>query len=131
MNDTSSPIGASIGNRTPGERVPRVRAADLKALREMYRAAEARHQANFPGSPRGGFAIGTELMQNVCSEGADVNAAWLRYVLLQSLTRALGRENTPAILRLLFAKVPLRWPEVGCPQSLRRLFWATPPSGKC
>jgi hypothetical protein len=88
----------------PGKPVPRVKASDMKAVWKQGRDA------------------GAGMVQYVCSPGADVNAVWWRGARLGMLMMRLGKQDAqpPAILFSIFAKLPMKWWEVGVPR--RALF---------
>ena len=113
-------IQAMLG--MPGEPVPRVKASDMKALWKLGRESEDRARAHNPEMKRGQIAIGVDLMKCVCSPDADVNAVWWRGARLGMLMRRCGKQDVqpPAILFSIFAKLPMKWWEVGVPR--RGLF---------
>ena len=96
---------------TPGERVPRVKASDIRTVWKLGRESEARAMAHNPEFKRGQLAIGAGLVQHVCSPGTDVNAAWFRSSRLGMLMMRCGKQDVqpPAILFSIFAKLPMKW----------------------
>jgi hypothetical protein len=107
---------------TPGKAVARVKASDLKAMWKLGRDSEAQAMAHNPEMKRGQIAIGGGMMQLVCSPDADVNAVWWRGARLGMLMMRCGKRDVqpPDILFTIFAKVPMKWWEVGVPR--RSLF---------
>lgn len=107
---------------TPGEPVPRVNASDIKAVWQLGGGCEARAMAHNPEFKRGQLAIGSDLMKRVISPEADVRAVSWRGMRLGMLMMRLGKGDVqpPAILFSIFAKVPMKWWEVGVPR--RGLF---------
>jgi hypothetical protein len=105
---------------TPGEPVPTVDAKDLRAVWELSRRTMALH----PGTQG---AIGVDLVKLACSPAADVKAVWWRgarlqmfdMLLLNLLCGWIGRPIRE-IAFLIFAKVPMKWWEIGVPR--RGLF---------
>jgi hypothetical protein len=94
---------------TPGKPVPRVNTEDLKALWTDQRE----HPAGMTES---------RVIAHLCTPGADVNAAWFRSARLQMLMMRCGKKEVqpPAILFTFFAKVPMKWWQIGVPR--RRWF---------
>jgi hypothetical protein len=116
VDDFESPFGP------PGEPVPTVDAKDMKAVWELGRDSEARALAHDPHFKRGQVAIGVEAVKLVCSSGADVIAVSWRGARLAMLMMRFGKQDRqpPDILFSIFAKVPMKWWEVGVPR--RALF---------
>ena len=113
-------IQATFG--TPGEPVPIVAAKDIRAVWKLGQDVTSR-----AGGRSRGAAIGSELMERVCSPGADVRAVWFRCARFQMLDMRLGNLLSGWLSRPLreiafaiFARVEMKWWEVGVPQ--RRLF---------
>jgi hypothetical protein len=105
---------------TPGEPVPTVDAKDMRAVWKLGQRTAARH----PGIQG---AIGMELIERVCSPGANAKAVWWRGARLQMFDMLLrnplnGWVGRPfrEIAFLIFAKIPMKWWEVGVPR--RGLF---------
>jgi hypothetical protein len=107
---------------TPGEPVPRVRASDIKAMWKTCRDAEAQAMARNPELKRGQLAIGGGMVQHACSPDADVKAVSWRGMRLGMLMMRCGKQDVqpPDILFTIFAKLPMKWWEVGVPR--RALF---------
>jgi hypothetical protein len=116
VDDFKSPFGI------PGTPVPRVNASDIKAMWKMCRDAEADAMARNPELKRGQLGIMVEPMKGVCSPEADVNAVFFRSSRLGILMMRCGKQDVrpPDILFSLFAKLPMKWWEVGVPH--RALF---------
>ena len=103
---------------TPGEPVPTVHAKDIRAVWKIGQRTTARH----PGTC---VAIGIELIERACSPGANVKAVWWRGARLQMFDMLLLRNLLSGwvarplreIAFLIFAKVPMKWWEVGVPRS--------------
>ncbi len=107
---------------TPGEPVPSVAAKDIRAYWKLGQDVAARS-----GHKPGQVAIGTEVVQHVCSPGADVCAVWFRLMKFQIINMLLGNSLNWWVGRplreiafLIVTKVPMKWWGVGVPQ--RRLF---------
>lgn len=107
---------------TPGEAVPRVKVSDMKAVWKYGRDSEARAMAHDPELKRGQLMISADLMKRVCSSDADMRAVWFRGARLQMLIMRWGKQDAqpPDILFTIFAKIPMKWWEVGVPR--RALF---------
>ncbi len=78
--------------------------------------------AHNPEFKRGQLAIGAGMVQYVCSPDADVKAVSWRGMRLGMLMMRLGKQDVqpPDILFSIFAKLPMKWSEVGVPR--RALF---------
>jgi hypothetical protein len=106
----------------PGKPVPRVKASDIKAVWKQGREAEAQAMAHNPELKRGQLAIGSGMVQYVCSPDADIKAVAWRGMRLGMLMRRFGKQDVrpPAILFSIFAKLPMKWWAPGVPH--RDLF---------
>ncbi len=107
---------------TPGEPVPTVAAKDIRACWKLGRNVIARS-----GRKPGQVAIGIELLQHVCSPGADVRAVSFRCMRFQMLDMLQGNLLSGWLARplreiafLIVAKVPMKWWAIGVPR--RGLF---------
>jgi hypothetical protein len=74
--------------------------------------------AHDPELKRGQLMIGAELMKRVCSSDADVRAVCFRRARLGLLMMRCGKQDAqpPGMLFTIFAKVPMKWWEVGVPR---------------
>jgi hypothetical protein len=105
---------------TPGEAVPRVKADDLKKLWTMGQDLNSRN----PGKQS---VMGAGMLEMACSPGADTRAVWFRgarlgmlnMLLKNPLSGRVGR-HLQGIAFAVFAKIPMKWWEVGVPR--RTLF---------
>jgi hypothetical protein len=105
MDEYPSPFG------TPGEPVPIVDAADLKAAWNFFRQIESEH-------PGGGIAVGMELIKRTCNAGAAIGAVTYRCQMLGLLEMCRGnavmtwKRNgrfDEAVFRVA-ANIPMKWP---------------------
>jgi hypothetical protein len=103
---------------TPGESVPSVDAEDIRAVWKLSRDAEARAVDRNPELKPGQLVIGVDLMKRVINPEADVRAVWFRGARLGMLMMRFGKQNVqpPAIFFTIFAKLPMKWWEVGVPR---------------
>ncbi len=97
----------------PGDPVPVVDPADMKAMMEFGEDLKKRHRDK-------AFGVGMGLLQQVCSPGADVRAVSYRISLLAMLEMMLeatypGGHFSDDALKVA-AEMELTWMPVGVPQ---------------
>jgi hypothetical protein len=96
----------------PGEAVPAVDPADLKAVWAYQQETAARY-------PQGGVFTGMGVLKHLCSPGADVRAVWYRSMMLGLLERMLesawpgGKPSEAAFT--VTSRMELKWMGVGVP----------------
>jgi len=94
----------------PGEPVPAVDFADMKAMLAFMEGVKKRH-------PEGRVAVGEDLLRSVCTPGADIRAISYRLDMLWLLEMLLkpaysGGQWSDAALKAA-ATMELSWMEVG------------------
>jgi len=102
----------------PGESVPTVEMADLKAAWAIYNEIESRH----PGRK---VAVGSSVVEKVCSPGADISAVIYRIWMLgflemlpgNLLSRWKEKERLDDAVFTVIARVPMKWMEIGVVRS--------------
>jgi hypothetical protein len=97
----------------PGEPVPKVDTADLKAIWQLYREVQERHGDK-------SVAVGYGVLEGVCKTGADVHAVAYRAAMLGLITRhgheLTGLLNDGQLDDAAFnaaAQTPMEWMGVG------------------
>jgi hypothetical protein len=105
-------LHALIGK--PGEAVPAVDPADVKALWNSYQELGAKH-------PEGGAAIAIGVIDHICSPGADTPAVAYRCAMLRVLAGMLesawpGGQPSDAVFKVA-AKMELKWLGLGVVQN--------------
>jgi hypothetical protein len=98
----------------PGEAVPTIDSADLKALWNCYQEVGAQH-------PEGGVAIAGGVIEHICSPGADARAVSYRFAMLGVLAGMLeaawpGGQPSDAAFKVA-ARMELKWLAVGVVQN--------------
>ena len=102
----------------PGEPVPPVEMADLKAVWAIYNEIKSRH-------PEEKVAVGSPLIEEACSAGADTPAVMYRLWMLGFLETQPGnllarwkeKEHLDDAVFRIIARVPMKWMEMGVVQS--------------
>ena len=99
----------------PGEPVPAVDFADMKAMKAVMEDVKKEH-------PKGGVAIGMEVWQSVCSPDADIRAVSYRLRLLGMLEISLqpvysGGQWSEAALKAA-AKMEMTWLPFDAPHTI-------------
>src|ERR1700690_2756442 len=97
-----------------GEPVPQVDPEDLKILWRAQQELQARH-------PGGQVAVGSELLQQICKPGADIQALGYRASLMWLLTQIAPEQFIPFVkdgqpIDAAFraaANIPAEWMEPG------------------
>src|SRR5579864_7690532 len=91
----------------PGERVPRVDAADLKVLWDYSQEVLAMH----PDAT--GAAVGAAVWKDMCRPGTDIRAVGYRFTILTMLRCVwVGGEPSENAFKVA-AAIDLAWPPVG------------------
>jgi hypothetical protein len=113
LDDEQEAMGKLLGE--PGELVPEVDFADIKAMWDFMQDTKKRRP-----EWEGRFAIGAGVYQSVCSPGADIRAVSYRLSILGMVGHLLepvysGGQFTEAALKAA-AKVEMNWLPVGVPQ---------------
>jgi len=112
-DETNIPeLNALIGK--PGEAVPTVDAADIKALWKFQQELAAQH-------PDSGVAIAIGVINHICSPGADARAVSYRAGMLGLLHNLIkpafaGSEPTESAFKVA-ARMELKWMGVGVVQN--------------
>src|SRR5881392_1038946 len=70
----------------PGEAVPEVDPNDIKAVSQFYQEMAKDH-------PCEQFAIGIELLGQVCKPGADVTAVYYRASMIEMIAKLIATEQ--------------------------------------
>jgi hypothetical protein len=104
----------------PGEQVPPVDPADLKAVWKAYEDTKERD----PATRAGGLFVGSGILQRACSPQADTRAVIYRCWLLRMLEFFPGdfwqtKLNDGQFLEAAFkvgARMPLEWMAIGQPR---------------
>jgi hypothetical protein len=102
----------------PGELVPQVDPADIKAMLNVgQEVARSHFGQNVP--------IGKNVFAQYCSKGADIEAVWYRTTYLGIMVARYGpfgidpwiKEGQPdEMLIRTMAEIPMKWTEVGVPR---------------
>lgn len=91
-----------------GEPVPQVDSSDMKALWNLGEDTKKRH-------PKGGVAIGVNLMESLCKPGANVGVTNYRALMIGILQRIAPEMMDPLIADKLDAvlavasEIPMEW----------------------
>lgn len=103
----------------PGEDVPKVDMADLKAVQRLYKTVGAMN----PGK-QGVVGVDTDIVRAACSAGADIGAVTYRCGMLGLLRMLPGDLLAPwmnsgefhdAVFKVA-ASIQMKWIEVGIPR---------------
>ena len=103
----------------PGQPVPEVDPADVKAVWELGRDIEKRHPVKT--GELHAYAVGIEMFKAACKPGANIPAIFYRGMMLWMLVRHVQDQIAPwlkegnpddAIFRAI-AQVPMEWMGVG------------------
>ncbi len=101
----------------PGESVPVVDAADLKAMWAYCQTLRAEH----PEYAEGGVAIGVSVWKQILAPGVDIKAVGYRFGMLgflEMMLRAAWTLEEPSENAFkVAARMDLNWPQVGVVQS--------------
>jgi hypothetical protein len=94
----------------PGQPVPPVDASDIEAAYTVYQSAQQ--------CSGGGTLVGLEILERVCSAGANIKAVgyrvlWLGLMTSESNELALLKKDVDDTVFRAIATIPMHWTEIG------------------